>query len=183
MDTDREELIRLLNIFSIKSGEEFTLASGIKSKIYVDVKKTALHSKGSKLLSKLLYEKMMINFGPVNAVAGVVLGGCHLASIVSMYSPFGMDVVYVRKTVKDHGTKNLVERPFMMESDYVVILEDVITTGSSALAAAHLLEKEGLKVMGILAVVDRRSEKLPYLSDVSGTFSFDALVSFEELSP
>lgn len=69
----------------------------------------------------------------------------------------------------------------MMEEDYVVILEDVVTTGSSALAAARLLEKEWFKVAGILAVVDRRAEKTPHLSDIASTFPFTALIDFEEL--
>ncbi len=180
---EREKLIHLLDTFSLKTGEEFTLASGAKSNVYVDVKKTALHSQGSKLLAKLLYDKIMENYGPVEAVAGVVLGGCHLASIVAMHSPIGMDVIYVRKAVKDHGTKSLIERPYMLEEDYVVVLEDVVTTGSSALAAAHLLQKEGFKVQGILAVVDRRTEKLPHLSDIAGSFAFSALINFEELHP
>ncbi len=183
MKTEREELIYLLDTLSLKTGEEFTLASGIKSNVYVDVKKTALYSRGSKLLAKLLYEKILENFGPVDGVAGVVLGGCHLASIVAMHSPTGMDVIYVRKAAKDHGTQKLIERPYMLEEDYIVILEDVVTTGSSALAAAHLLQKEGFKVLGILAVVDRRAEKLPHLSNIAGSFSFSALVNFEELHP
>lgn len=183
MKSEREQLIHLLDTFSLKSGEEFTLASGVKSNVYVDVKKTALHSQGSRLLAKLLYDKMRETWGQVEAVAGVVLGGCHLASIVSMHSPIGMDVIYVRKSAKDHGSKNLVERPFMLEEDFVVILEDVVTTGASSLAAAHLLQKEGLKVVGILSVVDRRIEKLPYLSDIAGSFPFSALVNFEELHP
>ena len=183
MKTEREQLIHLLDTFSLKTGEEFILASGAKSTVYIDVKKTALNSQGSKLLAKLLYDKMIENYGPVEAVAGVVLGGCHLASIVAMHSPIGMDVIYVRKSAKDHGTKSLIERPFMLEEDYVVILEDVVTTGSSSLAAAHLLQKEGLKVRGILSVVDRRVEKLPHLSDIAGSFSFSALVNFEELHP
>lgn len=178
MNNDKQELIKLLNVFSLKTGAEFTLASGQKSNTYVDVKKTALHSKGSKLLAKMLHEKMIEEFPNAEAVAGVVLGGCHLASIVAMQCPLGLDVVYVRKEAKDHGTKSLVERPFMMEDDYVLILEDVVTTGSSALAAAKLLEKEGLRVIGIMAVVDRRAEKQPTL----GSYRFEALVNFEELS-
>lgn len=181
MKSDHDQLIHLLDIFSLKSGKEFTLASGQKSNVYVDVKKTALHSSGTKLLSKMLFDKMTKEFDHVDAVAGVVLGGCHLASIVAMSSPYGMDVIFVRKENKDHGTKTLVERPFMMEGDYVVILEDVVTTGTSALAAAHLLQKEGFEVKGILAVVDRRVEKSRFLSDSSGSFPFVALVNFEEL--
>ncbi len=178
---EKQELIRLLEVFSLQSGKEFTLASGVKSTIYCDVKKTALNGHSMRLLAKLLYNKMLETFGTVEAVAGVVLGGCHLASIVAMHSNYDMDVIYVRKEAKDHGTQKLIERPYMMEEDYVVIIEDVVTTGTSALAAARLLEKEGFKVVGILAVVDRRVEKTPHLTDIAGAYSFAALVNFEEL--
>lgn len=181
MLNEREELIRLLEIFSLQNGKEFTLASGVKSNTYIDVKKTALNGRGMRLLAKLLYDKMLETYGTVEAVAGVVLGGCHLASIVAMHSNYNMDVLYVRKEAKDHGTQKLIERPYMMEEDYVVILEDVVTTGTSALVAARLLEKEGFKVAGILSVVDRRAEKTPHLTDIAGSFPFTALINFEEL--
>ncbi len=180
--SEREQLIDWLDLFSVKSGEEFTLVSGQKSNVYVDVKKTAFHSQASKLLAKLLFEKMIEKWAPIDAVAGVVLGGCHLASIVSMQNPLGMDVIYVRKEAKEHGTKNLIERPYMTPYQSVVIVEDVVTTGASAVAAAKLLEKESFEVKGILAVVDRRPVKKPYIGGDFGYY-FEALVNFEELHP
>lgn len=182
MKTEREQLIDLLDLFSVKKGEEFTLASGQKSDVYVDVKKTAFNHRGSRLLAKLLFEKMIEKWSPIDAVAGVVLGGCHLASIVSMQNPLGMDVIYVRKEVKDHGTKNLIERPYMTQYQSVVVVEDVVTTGTSAVAAAKLLEKESFEVKGILSVVDRRQTKEPYIGGIFGYY-FEALVDFDELHP
>lgn len=180
--SEREQLIDYLDLFSVRSGEEFTLASGQKSNVYVDVKKTAFHSRACKLLAKLLFDKMIEKWAPVDAVAGVVLGGCHLASIVAMQNPLGMDVIYVRKEAKEHGTKNLIERPLMTPYQSVVILEDVVTTGASAVAAAKLLEKESFEVKGILSVVDRRAKKLPYIGGDFGYY-FASLVDFEELHP
>ena len=180
---EREQLIDWLDLFSVRSGEEFTLASGQKSNVYVDVKKTAFHHQAGRLLAKLLCDKMIEKFSPVDAVAGVVLGGCHLASIVSMQHPLGVDVFYVRKEAKEHGTKNLIERPYMTEYQSVVVLEDVVTTGASALAAAKLLEKEKFDVKGILAVVDRRAKKGPYIGGTFDSFPFIALIDFEELHP
>jgi orotate phosphoribosyltransferase len=183
MKTERERLIDYLDLFSVKSGEEFTLASGQKSNIYVDLKKTAFHNKASRLLAKLLCDKVIEKFSPLDAVAGVVLGGCHLASIVAMQHPLGLDVIYVRKEAKEHGTKSLVERPFMTPYQSIVILEDVVTTGASALAAAKLLEKETFEIKGILAVVDRRIKKEPYIGGAFNSLPFASLVDFEELHP
>lgn len=176
--SEREQLIDWLSLFSLSKGEEFTLSSGQKSDTYVDIKKVALHRQASKLLAKLLYEKMMEKFTAVEGVAGVVLGGCHLASIVSMHHPLGLDVVYVRKEAKEHGTKKLIERPYMPLKARIVVIEDVVTTGTSAVNAAKLLQKENLDVQGILAVVDRRAEKTPHLNE---EFEFSALIDFEEL--
>lgn len=181
MKSEREQLIDLLDLFSVsKSDTEFTLASGQKSNVYVDVKKTAFHSTSTKLLAKLLLDKMVEKFSPVEAVAGVVLGGCHLASIIAMQHPLGIETVYVRKEAKDHGTRRLVERPSGMWCFRTVLVEDVLTTGKSALAAAELLRQEQLEVVGVLAVVDRREKKDPYLGN---QYPVAALVDFEELHP
>lgn len=178
MKSERDQLIDWLKLYSLKFGEEFILASGQKSNVYVDVKKTAFHHRANKLLAKLLCEKMIEKFSPVNAVAGVVLGGCHLSSIVSMQHPLGLDVIYVRKEAKEHGTKNLIERPDMCWLEQVVVIEDVITTGTSAVNAAKLLQKENFDVKGILTVIDRRVEKKSHLAN---QFEVVSLIDFEEL--
>lgn len=179
MQDTKKLLIDFLNLYSVRSGEEFELASGEKSNVYVDVKKTAFHSRITKILAQLLCDKITKEFWPIQAVAGVVLGGCHLASIVAATHPMEIHTVHVRKEPKDHGTKQLIERPIMIKYDAIVVLEDVVTTGKSAIRAAELLRNEGYDVKGILAVVDRRSKKTPYL----GSFDFAALVNFEELAP
>lgn len=178
---DRQQLISWLSLFSLQKGEEFTLASGAKSDIYVNVKKTALHGRVHKLLAKLLFDKMVEQFAPFQAVAGVALGGCHLASIVAMHSPIDLDVIHVRKAAKEHGTKELLERPSMTQYEEVVLVEDVVTTGGSSIAAAKAIEDAGFEVKGILAVVDRRANKKPYLSAGLVDWKFASLVNFEEL--
>lgn len=180
MKTEREQLIDWIDLLSVKTGEEFTLSSGAKSNIYIDLKKTSQHNRCYKLLAKLLHDKMFEEFSVINAVAGVVLGGCHLASIVAMHHQLGLDVIYIRNESKDHGTKNLIERPIMTKGDSVVLLEDVVTTGASALKAAKLLTKNDFEVLGILSVVDRRENKTPY---IGGMYKFASLIDFEELTP
>ena len=157
-DFDRQELIYWLKLLSVQTGEEFELSSGQKSNVYIDVKKAALHNQVYKILAKFLYNAMISEFNDIEAVAGVVLGGSHLASIVAMVSKKPLDIIYIRKEVKSHGTKNLTEHPNTSKKN-VILLEDVLTTGQSAIKAANILENNGYNILGILSVVDRRKNK------------------------
>lgn len=180
--TDIEKLISWLNLFSVSSGKEFTLSSGETSTVYIDVKKTVLHHRCHKLVAKLLWDKMLGEFrryGVIQSVAGVALGGCHLASIVAMYAPCDLDVVYVRNSPKNHGTENLLERPHMFRDQQIVLIEDVVTTGKSSSLAAKALEQEGYNVLGIISVVDRRTVKTNFIAN---QWPFVALVNIEQLT-
>lgn len=180
MKSKRDQLIDWIDLFSVSSGEEFTLSSGEKSNVYVDIKKTAFHYRAGRLLVELLHDKMFEKFSPVHTVAGVVLGGCHLASSVAMHHPLGLNVIYVRKESKNHGTKQLIEKPANCYWDNVILIEDVLTTGASALQAADLLREAKFNVRGILAVIDRRIEKEPFLGS---EYPVESLINFEELHP
>ena len=170
---ERHKLIDDLKQLSVRKGEEFTLASGQKSNIYIDVKQTMLYGTAMHNLAKLLHYHASIF--PHDAVAGVPLGGAHLATMLAMYAA-PMHTILVRKEAKDHGTQQLVEAP-PMNSKRVVLVEDVITTGQSAIKAAKILQESGFDIKGIVAVVDRRAEKTLRLGD----YLFIALVDFEEL--
>jgi orotate phosphoribosyltransferase len=176
MSIERRKLIEDLKQFSVKTGEEFTLSSGQKSNIYVDVKPTMLFGPSMFNLAKLLYHHAEM-FGRYDMVAGVPYGGSHLAAIVAMFCP-PMDVLLIRKEIKNHGTQKDVEWPANCTSGKVILFEDVITTGQSALNAAKILEEWDLDIMGIVAVVDRRADTTP---PTLGDYGFRALVDFEEL--
>jgi orotate phosphoribosyltransferase len=174
---DIESLRKLLLKFSYAE-REVTLASGAKSNFYIDVKKTALTAEGHWLLGRIFLEMIARNFAwTIDAVAGVELGGCPLASAVSLTSAFsrrGLPAIYVRKQAKEHGTKSLVEsggglgdpNPAMR----IVLLEDVITTGGSSLRAIETLRTWGVSVVGVICVVDREESGSPvgFLHDPRG---------------
>jgi len=160
----RENLIRLLRERSLKrapEGKPFTLASGKQSMVYLDVRKTALSHEGHMILGSMLYEAAR-RLDHVEVVAGVVLGGCPLASAVAMFSAFmasfggprPLSALYVRKEAKGHGSQNLVEGVYE-EGLGVALLEDVVTTGGSSMAAVQTLRTAGFAVRGVIAVVDR----------------------------
>jgi orotate phosphoribosyltransferase len=171
---ERAKLIDDLKQFSIKKGEEFTLASGQKSNVYIDVKQTMSYGPAMHNLAKLLCYHASV-LGRYDAVAGVPLGGSHLATMLAMYNA-PCHTILVRKEAKDHGTQQLVEAP-TMDSKRVVLVEDVVTTGQSSIKAAKILEDSGFDIRGIVSVVDRRAEKSLYLGD----YLFIALVDFQEL--
>lgn len=166
-------LFDLLKEHGFRQGE-FTLASGKKSDFYIDVRTVALTPEGHWLIGRLMFEeviRMLRYCGSVDAVAGVELGGCSLASAVSLMSDFEkrmgewltekkktpwLPAIYVRKKAKEHGTKKLVEVPHgILKGGRVVLLEDVITTGGSTIRAAGSLKESGYNVVGVVVVVDR----------------------------
>jgi orotate phosphoribosyltransferase len=157
-DAARDELLALVRELSF-ARRKVTLASGRESDWFIDVKQTALTARGHALLGAAMLDALG-EVGPLpGAVAGVELGGCPLASAVACVSEARgtpLDAVYVRKTVKDHGSKRQLEGDSRLaDGTRIVVLEDVVTTGGSTLAAVDKLRARGLEVAGVVAVVDR----------------------------
>lgn len=153
----RSALLELLRERSF-ARRKVILASGRESDFFIDCKQTILTAQGHALVGELMFEQL--NLLPAcEAVGGVELGGCPLASAVSLIShQKGRDLpaLYIRKARKDHGTTKMVEGDKAMKpGTRVVILEDVVTTGGSSLKAVETLRAEGADVVGIAALVDR----------------------------
>jgi orotate phosphoribosyltransferase len=155
--TDRGRLVELLRERSFER-KRVTLASGRESDFFIDCKQTILTAEGHFLVGLLMFDALDA-LPTCEAVAGVELGGCPLASAVSLTSFVKgrpLDALYVRKDVKDHGSKKLVEGDRSITKDIaVVMLEDVITTGGSTLKAVDKLRSVGARVVGVVALVDR----------------------------
>jgi orotate phosphoribosyltransferase len=151
---------RLLAILRDRSFERkrVVLASGRESDFFIDCKQSVLTAEGHACVGELMFEALA-KLPPCEAVAGVELGGCPLASAVSLTSfqrGRPLPALYVRKEVKDHGSRRLVEGDRAITPGLpVVILEDVITTGGSTLKAAEKLTTTGVRVVGVVALVDR----------------------------
>ena len=154
---DREALIALLRERSFER-KKVTLASGRESDFFIDCKQAVLTGEGHVLVGRLMLAALE-DLPRCDAVAGVELGGCPLASAVSLTSGLGgraLPALYVRKEVKDHGSRRLVEGDrALVPGMPVVILEDVVTTGGSTLKAVDKLRQAGAKVVGVVALVDR----------------------------
>jgi len=155
--TPRERLVELLRERSFEQ-KKVILASGRESDFFIDCKQTILTAEGHALVGELMFDALDA-LPRCEAVAGVELGGCPLASAVSLVSWVRgrpLPAFYVRKETKDHGSRRLVEGDRAIISGMpVVILEDVVTTGGSTLKAAEKLRLAGVTVVGVVALVDR----------------------------
>jgi orotate phosphoribosyltransferase len=153
----RERLVELLRERSFER-KKVILASGRESDFFIDCKQAVLTAEGHALVGEIMFDALDA-FTGCDAVAGVELGGCPLASAVSLVSFLRgrpLPALYVRKEIKDHGSKRLVEGDRAITPGMgAVILEDVITTGGSTLKAAEKLKSAGIRVVGVVALVDR----------------------------
>ncbi len=152
--------VRLLELLRDRSfaRKKVILASGKESDFFIDCKQTVLTAEGHALVGALMLDEALA-IGTFDAIAGVELGGCPLASAASLTSfqrGAAKDCVYVRKDAKDHGSKRLLEGDTRLTPGAsMVILEDVTTTGGSTLKAVEKLRAAGYRVAGVVTLVDR----------------------------
>jgi orotate phosphoribosyltransferase len=154
--TDRQQLVALLAERSARRGW-FTLSSGRESALYIDARMTTMSPDGLSLIGRLgLAEIRSAEWDPA-AVGGLTLGADPISYAISYASSTTLSPIRaftVRKAAKVHGAGKLIEGPFS-PGDRVVVTEDVVTTGKSALTAVNAIRAAGGKILGILAVVDR----------------------------
>lgn len=141
----------LLQIKAIKLQPEkpFTWASGWKSPIYCDNRKTLSYPAIRTFIRQEFVNVITREFGKPDLIAGVATGG--IAQGVLVAHEMGLPFAYVRSEAKSHGLTNMVEG--VVESGQsVVVIEDLISTGGSSLKAVEALRKEGCKVIGMAAI-------------------------------
>jgi orotate phosphoribosyltransferase len=149
-------LLSLLVTHSVKRGD-FVLASGRRSDLYVDARMTTMHPEGLAVIGQLGLEAMASAGWTADSVGGLTLGAdpvSYAIAYASMQAGRPVRAFTVRKEAKAHGTGKRIEGPFQA-GDRVVVVEDVITTGGSALEAVKAVRAEHGQVVGVLAVVDR----------------------------
>ena len=168
----KEDLIRLLKDTGAVKFGDFTLASGKKSDFYVDCRKATLHPQGAKLIGKIILEK--IKGLKIDAVGGMTLGADPIIGAVITLSDIPGFIV--RKKAKEHGTQQKIEG--IIENGFnVLIVEDVATTGGSALQAIEAAEAIGAKVIKVISVVDREEGASEGLKN----YDFDPIIKKSEL--
>ena len=154
--TEHSTLIALLAERSAKRGQ-FTLASGKQSAFYIDARLTTMSPDGLSIIGPLALSVLRETDWRVDAIGGLTLGAdpiSYAISYASAKSDHPLRAFTVRKEAKGHGTGRLLEGPFR-QGDRVAVIEDVITTGGSALRAIDAVRAAGGVVAGVLALVDR----------------------------
>ena len=165
----RAALLRILATHSFRLGD-FTLASGQKSDYYIDCRTTTLHAEGGRLAGVLLHELIRQHLPETHAVGGLTMGADPLVSNIATASAQfamteghtpsdpGVHLIHgflVRKAEKTHGTGRLIEG-FLAAGAPVVIVDDVCTTGGSTITAMEAAREAGMRVIGVLCLVDRQ---------------------------
>jgi orotate phosphoribosyltransferase len=154
--TDQEALAALLRERSVSLGD-FLLSSGQRSTYYIDARKTTMSAEGQRLIGRLGLAAIRSAGWVPAAVGGLTMGADPVAYAIareSLDAPPLIQAFSVRKVAKDHGTRRRIEGNFSA-GDPVVIVEDVITSGGSAVQAIDVVTQASGRVLGVLAVVDR----------------------------
>ena len=172
----KTELLYFLKQNAYKEGE-FKLSSGKTSEHYVNCQPVTLTGRGLTLVSMMLLDHV-----DTEAVGGLTLGADPLVSGVAVCSALDgrlVDALIVRKEPKGHGTRAWIEGPNLPEGTKVTVLEDVVTTGGSAIKAAEKLRDAGYVVDRVVAIVDRQEGGADALKDAG--LELKSLFILEEL--
>ena len=174
-DSNRARLAELVNELAVVRGK-VTLASGLESNFYVDMRRATLHHEAAPLIGHVmldLLEENGFSVDEVDAVGGLTMGADPVATAMlhaAAARGLDLDAFVVRKTAKDHGMKRQIEGP-SVEGKRVVVLEDTSTTGGSPIQAVEALRAAGAQVLAVAVIVDRNTgareriegADLPYL--------------------
>lgn len=180
-----EKANRLLQIlantsFHKSSTPEYPLSSGIMSRYYIDCKVALSYPEARELTGELILEK--IKNDSVNAVGGLELGAYPIAIAVSDAAyrhQRKINAFVVRKQPKLHGLKKYAEGS-ISRNDKVIIVDDVITTGKSTIDAINKVREEGLEIVKVIAIVDRKEADGKKNIEACGVL-FEALFTLDQL--
>jgi orotate phosphoribosyltransferase len=152
--SSRQTLLQLFVDFAYQEGD-FVLSSGQSSSYYINGKEVTLRAEGLLAIARLI---LLMLPEDTQAVAGLTLGADPIVAAVSTVSALegrSISALIVRKEAKGHGTQAYIEGPRLDEKAKVVVLEDVVTTGKSAMLAVERLRNAGYQVEEIITLVDR----------------------------
>ncbi|BBD67552.1 orotate phosphoribosyltransferase [Nostoc commune NIES-4072] len=174
----RHKLLDLFCQLAYQEGD-FLLSSGLRSSYYVNKTQVTLHPQGALAVGRLLFPLLPVD---TQAVGGLTMGADPIVtavSIVSVYENRPIPALIIRKEAKGYGTRAYIEGPNLPEGAKVVVLEDVVTTGQSALKAVERLKDAGYTVNQIISLVDRQQGGGELYQ--SAGLKFETLFSIQEV--
>jgi orotate phosphoribosyltransferase len=170
----------LLDLFCQAYQEgDFVLSSGQRSSYYINGKQVTLHPQGALAIGRIFLSQLP---SEVSAVAGLTLGADPIVSAVSIVSTYEnrpIPALIIRKESKGHGTKAYIEGLSLPAGALVVVLEDVVTTGQSAMLAVERLRQAGYNVNQVMALVDRQQGGTELYR--SAGLQFESVFSIQEI--
>ena len=150
------EFLLRIKAIQLSPNEPFTWASGRKSPIYCDNRKVLSHPAVRTFVRQLTVEAIEKEYGKVDAIAGVATGGIALGALVAQ--ELGLPFIYVRSKAKAHGLGNAIEGDLSVLSN-VVVIEDLISTGGSAISVINALQFVGANVQAIISIFNYGFDK------------------------
>src|SRR6478672_11095177 len=178
LDDLREKLLDLFCEVAYREGD-FLLSSGQRSTYYINGKQVTLHPQGALAIGRLLLSLLPAD---TQAVAGLTLGADPMVtavSVVSAYENWPLPALIIRKEAKGHGTQAYIEGPILPAGAHVVVLEDVVTTGQSAMKAVERLRQAGYTVEQVIALVDRQQGGAEFYDSVG--LKFQTVFSIQQI--
>jgi orotate phosphoribosyltransferase len=172
---------QLLDLFCQLAYQEgdFILSSGQSSSYYINGKQVTLHPQGALAIGRILLSVLPTD---TQAVAGLTLGADPIVSAVSVVSAYEnrpIPGLIIRKEAKGHGTMAYIEGPNLPAGAKVVVLEDVVTTGKSAMKAVERLRDAGYTVDTVISLVDRLQGGADFYQSVG--LNFQAVFTITDL--
>ena len=143
------ECLLQIKAIELNKIQPFTWASGWKSPIYCDNRKTLSFPKVRTFIRQKFVETIQEKFGQVDVIAGVATGGIAQAALIAQ--EMELPLIYVRSSSKGHGLQNMIEG-IVQSGQRVVVIEDLISTGMSSLKAVAALREKGCNVVGMAAI-------------------------------
>lgn len=178
LTTLRHKLLDLFCQLAYQEGD-FLLSSGLRSSYYVNKTQVTLHPQGALAVGRLLFPLLPVD---TQAVGGLTMGADPIVtavSVVSVYENRPIPALIIRKEAKGYGTRAYIEGPSLPEGAKVVVLEDVVTTGQSALKAVERLKDAGYTVNQVISLVDRQQGGGELYQSVG--LKFETLFSIQEV--
>ncbi len=156
-----------------------TLASGLEADYYVDAKRAILRPEGFRALSELVAAE--VGRVGATAVGGLTMGADPVAC-AALAGGAEVKAFFVRKERKQHGMQRWIEGPPLEGGERCLVVEDVVTTGGSTVAAIERVREEGLEVVGVLSVLDRLAGSREAIEEAAAA-RYVALTTIEDLLP
>jgi orotate phosphoribosyltransferase len=175
----RERLVAALREHALVIGE-VTLTSGRKARYYVDAKRAILRIEGFRALGELVTAEA--EAVRASAVGGMTMGADPVAC-AALGAGADVKAFFVRKERKGHGLQRSIEGPELEPGERCLVVEDVVTTGGSTIAAIERVREEGFEVAGVAVVLDRLAGGADAIRAAAGGVPYKALTTIDDVYP